>query len=240
MLTNPDKELFKNVSKQNVHDYYKMVAPYILPYLVGRPLALVKCPGGVESSCFYNKNSDGGKIYINNQQELLAQVQQNTIEFHIGGLLTFDLDPDDTLGHDALIRACLDLKKILDTLGLESFIKTSGNKGYHIVVGNPPSADIAGFARKVAELMAAKHPDRYTTNIRKDARKGLIFVDWLRNTKGATCVAPYSLRAKPNAGVSMPISWAKLKSTPPDAVTIHNAGKFLRHSSSWQGMIQPQ
>jgi len=207
-----------------VHDYYKAVAKRILPYLKGLPVALVKCPGGIESSCFYNKNQDGEKIFINSEEELLAHVQQNTIEFHIQYGTVFDLDPDENLSHEVLVQACLDLKEILDELKLESTIKTSGNKGYHITIERDAEAE---FARNVAELMAAKFPKLYTTNIRKDARKNRIFVDWLRNTKGATCVAPYSLRAKPDAGISMPIPWSKLKTTPPDAVTTHN---FTSHS----------
>jgi len=213
-----------------VHDYYKLVAKRMLPYLRGKHIALVKCPGGVETSCFYNKNSDGGKITIDTEDELLAHIQQNTIEFHAQIGTVFDLDPDSGLSHDKLIQACLDLKKILDELNLASFIKTSGNKGYHITIQRDADPE---FARNVAELMAAKYPNRYTTNIRKDARRGLIFVDWLRNTKGATCVAPYSLRAKPNAGISVPIPWSKLKTIAPDTITIHNAKEYLG-SSPWK------
>jgi len=234
-LSNPNKELFEGVTKQNVYDYYDSVANKILPLFEGRAVAIVKCPGGVESSCFYNKNIDGGKIYINTKEELLSQIQQNAIEFHVEGYpqMVFDLDPDEGLSHDALVQGCLDLRKILKDLGLTPTIKTSGGKGYHVMVTvDMPFEEFVAFSKNVAELMAAKFPDKYTTNIRKDARKGLVFIDWLRNTKGATCVVAYSLRAKPNAGISMPIPWSKLKTTKPDGVRIRNIAGFEFHKNS--------
>ena len=129
---------------------------------------------------------------------------------------------------------------MLDALGLKSFLKVSGGKGYHIVVPLLPEADwetASEFARRVAETAEKKWPDRYTSNIRKEKRKGKIFIDWARNCGGSTGVAPYSLRARAGAKVSMPIAWKELDSVLPSGVTVFDALKRLKAPDPWKGFF---
>ena len=244
MLTSPEKEMFNGITKQDLADYYAKVADLILPHIKGRVLSLVRCPKGSSEPCFYAKNpQDNSQYYIVNDKEgLLYEVQMNTIEFHTWGskykeldkpdVMVFDLDPSEGLGLAKVRQGVRDLKSILDELGLESFLKTSGGKGYHIVVRyrSDDWENFKKFAKQVAELMEAKWPNRYTTNIRKDARVGKIFVDYLRNAKGATSIAPYSVRAKPGAPISMPIDWEKLDMVKPNSVTIKNIDRFIKNT----------
>ena len=123
---------------------------------------------------------------------------------------------------DKVRQGVLDLKSVLDKLSLTSFLKTSGGKGYHIVLPFQTSPDweaFSLFARKTAEIMEAMWPERYTSNMRKEKRKGKIFIDWVRNGRGATSVSPYSLRAKEGASVSMPIGWEELNTVAPAGVS---------------------
>ena len=125
----------------------------------------------------------------------------------------------------------------MDKLGLKSFVKTSGGKGYHVVV--PLSKGIswgkAGeFSKGVAKLMEEMWPENYTTNIRKEKRKGKIFVDWVRNGRGATSVAPYSLRARKGAKVSAPISWRELDRILPDSIDIETMKDRLKKPDPWK------
>jgi len=128
-----------------------------------------------------------------------------------------------------------DLKSVLDELGLRSFLKTSGNKGYHIYVPCRPSED---FAKSVAMVMEKRWPKRYTSNSRKVNRRGKIFVDWMRNGRGATSIAPYSVRAKAGARVSMPISWEELDTISPDDITMNNALERVKlFDNPWVGLV---
>jgi bifunctional non-homologous end joining protein LigD len=244
-ISNPDKLLFEGITKAQVADYYQKVSKRMLPHIQGRYLALVKCPNGIDGDCFYNKNQNEELITVSSVQELLSHVQMNTIEFHVWGstvgnldmpdVMVFDLDPDEGLGLKEVRQGVRDLKSVLDELNLESFLKTSGGKGYHVVVPFKPTGweDFRNFSKSVAEVMEAKWPYRYTTNIRKQNRVGKIFIDWLRNTRGATSVAPYSLRAKKGAPVSMPIEWDELGRVAPDGVDIKRAIKRLSKPEPW-------
>lgn len=130
-----------------------------------------------------------------------------------------------------------DIKSILDSLSLTSFLKTSGGKGYHVVVPFEPSVEweaFYSFARRVAELMENKWPDRYTSNVRKDKRKNRIFIDWIRNGRGATSIAPYSVRARKGAKVSMPIAWRELNTVAPDGVDMAGALKRIGGADPWE------
>lgn len=240
-ITSPDKIVFTDpdITKQQIVDYYVKIAPKILPYIQNRNLALIKCPSGVEKNCFYNKNQNDELITISSVDDLIFQVQNNTIEFHVWGsqvdslekpdVMVFDLDPDEGMNLDQIRQGVRDLKGVLVELGLKPHLKTSGGKGYHVVVDFTPSMgweEFRGFAKNVATVMEQKWGDRYTTNIRKQNRKGKIFIDWIRNTRGATSVAAYSLRAKPNATISCPIAWEDLDKIAPDGVNIFNVNDF--------------
>lgn len=185
--------------------------------------------------------SDDVYFFLKNKTQLLKQVQLGSIEFHTWGckcdnfskpdLMVFDLDPDQKLSLEKLRQGVLDLKEILDELKLKPYLKTSGGKGYHVYTffdGFSSWKSYETFCKNVAVLMEQKYPDKYTTNIRKEARKGKIFIDFLRNKKGATCVAPYSLRARKNLPISMPIKWEQLFEVKPNDVTINNYKTFLK------------
>ena len=128
-----------------------------------------------------------------------------------------------------LREGVLYLKEVLDTLKLKSYLKTSGGKGYHVVVpftANKNWEKFGEIASQISLLLEEKHPKMFTTNMRKDKRNGKIFIDYLRNKKGATCVAPYSLRARKGAPISMPIDWSELNKIKPNEVNIKNFEKY--------------
>lgn len=250
-ISSPDKLLFTDppVTKHQVAEYYAAVSERMLPFVRGRALSLVVCPRGVKSECFYKKNP--APIIVNTADDLLDAVQNNTIEFHAWGsavatrekpdVMVFDLDPDEGLSLRDVRRGVLDLKSVLDELNLIAFLKTSGGKGYHIIVPFTPAADWAAFgafAKSVAQVMEQKWPDRYTTNVRKVNRRGKIFVDWIRNTRSATSIAPFSIRARAGASISMPIAWDELPKTAPNAVTMKNAVARLEKSDPWKDFFK--
>ena len=264
-LTNPQKIMYpKNkITKKEVYEYYKRVSNRMLPYVQNRIFSTVRCPGGVTSEKFFKKHFGENKYlckkniknkegktedyyYIERVEGLLYEVQMNGLEFHISGanandmrhpnMLVFDLDPDEGLSLKKLRDGVRDLKSILDNLNLASFLKTSGGKGYHIVVPIywVTWKSFEKIAKTIAELMVTKYPDKYTINMSKRARKGKIFIDYLRNKKGATCVAPYSLRARDKARVSMPIKWSELDKVKPDEINIYEAIKSLKRKDPWE------
>ena len=269
-ITNPDKLLFEEpkITKQEVVLYYQKIAKRMMPYIKNRIISSVRCPDGVEGICFYKKhlgkynsgikkinlpNDNGNKedyYYLTTISGLISEVQMNTIEFHIWGsqipkinkpdMMVFDLDPDDKLDLDQLRNGVRDLKSILDELSLVSFLKTSGGKGYHVVIPFKPSASwskFREFAKNIALLMEDKWPDLYTSNMRKSNRKNKIFIDWIRNAKSATSIAPYSLRIKKNAPVSMPIKWSELDKVAPNTFTMKEALKRLKNNDPWKNFF---
>lgn len=270
-VSSPDKIVFKDpeVKKLEIAQYYAAVAKRMMPYAGGRVLSVVRCHKGVSAACFFKKhpvsegegtaileieNSEGEKsdyFYLKDERGLISEAQLGTLEFHVWGsraddlerpdMMIFDLDPDEGMGLDQIRQGVRDLKKVLDSLSLQSFLKTSGGKGYHVVVPFRPTAEwdaFRDFSRQVAQLMEKKWPERYTSNVRKIKRKGKIYIDWVRNGRGATSVAPYSLRARPGAHVSMPIAWRELSTVAPDGVDMFDALKRLKKADPWKGFFQ--
>jgi len=185
--------------------------------------------------------------YIKNPLGLIGEVQMNDYEFHLWSckvnklskpdMIVFDLDPDTHLTLEKVRLGVKDLKSILDELHLVSFLKTSGGKGYHIFV--PISSlknwdEAREFSLNIAKIMEMKWPDRYTSNVRMEKRKGKIFIDWIRNTKSATSVAPYSVRLKKKLSVSMPIKWSELDKIKPDEITMDLAIQRLKRIDPWK------
>ena len=146
--------------------------------------------------------------------------------------LIFDFDPDESLGWDKVVEAVNVLRKLLETLGLRAFIKTTGGKGLHVVIPVEPTRDwddAKAFCKAIAELLVRTFPDRFTSKITKSTREGRIFVDYLRNAENATAIAPYSVRAKANAPVAMPIAWEQLKDDLRfDRFNVRNVPSLLR------------
>jgi bifunctional non-homologous end joining protein LigD len=255
-ISHPDKVLYpeQGITKRDLAEYYSKVADWMLPYVVDRPLAIVRCPEGRGKACFFQKHPGEGAsahlrkvniaakgapeyhLAIDDLSGLISLVQIGVLEIHVWGSkagqlekpdrLIFDLDPDPSIEWPQVVAAARDLRAMLEELGLTAFLKTSGGKGLHIVVPVQPRVEWDGakaFCRAVADLMVRAAPDRFIATMSKAARKGKIFIDYLRNGRGATAVAPFSTRAKPGATVSAPIAWEELSARlRPDHFTIEN------------------
>ncbi|MBL0920900.1 MAG: DNA ligase D [Phycisphaerales bacterium] len=180
---------------------------------------------------------------------LVTLVQFGVLEIHPWGsragdlerpdTMTFDLDPGEDVEFARVREAALRVREILDGAGLEGFVKTSGGKGLHVVAPLKPGAgwdEVKSFARAVAEKMASEAPSRYLSKMTKAARTGRVFVDYLRNGRGATSVAPYSTRARPGAPVSAPVQWDDLPEVKGGAqFTVWDAPALLRGRDPWAG-----
>lgn len=267
VLGNADKLLWPKakISKQDLLDYYASVWPLMEPFIIDRPLSLLRAPDGIGGQRFFQKHASPGMhkaistikdpqdkqehLYIRDFNGIAALVQLGVVEIHIWGAkvdtietpdqVVFDLDPDEGLTDDAVRSAALEVKKHLDELGLPSFVKTSGGKGFHVVVPLKPKAqweEVKTFAHDFADAMVQAQPELYTATLSKKARKGRIFIDYLRNGRGSTTVAPYSLRANEYAAISMPITWEMLNTKiSPKAFVIDGkeTEKILNGPSAW-------
>ncbi len=267
-ITNPNKIVFDNgVKKINVVNYYNAVSKLMFPFLKNRIVSVVRCPQGIDSACFFKKHPEndlagikkiivtGEKehefFFIENSSGIISQAQMNTIEFHIWAsnvnylenpdIMTFDLDPDEKMDINNIRQGVNDLKSILDELSLVSFLKTSGGKGYHVVLPFQPVVNwkiFHDFSQKIAKVMEEKWPQKYTSNIRKIKRKNKIYVDFGRNTRGATSIAPYSLRARIGAKVSMPIEWSELYKISPNQIDLKIALERIKKNNPWEGFFE--
>jgi bifunctional non-homologous end joining protein LigD len=243
-LTHPDRLYWPDdgVTKAGLADYYAEVWSRMAPFVVDRPLALLRCPDGIGGQSFFQKHGwkglsenvllpsdpkEGGEplIAIRDLDGLVSLVQAGALEIHPWGstlndwerpdTLVMDLDPGDGVEWEALIEAAKEVRARLADAGLAAFVKTSGGKGLHVVSPVKPKAQwpaVKAFAKAIADAMAANSPDRYVSTIAKAKRKGKILVDYLRNQRGMTAVAAYSTRARPGAAVSMPVGWEELGS----------------------------
>jgi bifunctional non-homologous end joining protein LigD len=267
-LSHPDKLLWPEagVTKQGLLDHYTAVWPRMERFVVNRPLALVRAPDGVAGKQrFFQKHASPGMheaigkmadpedgeelLYIKDFNGVAALVQLGVVEIHIWGCtidaidtpdqVVFDLDPDEGLDMNDVRAATLDIRRRLDELGLPNVVKTSGGKGFHVIVPLKPKADwkmVKTFAHDFAEAMEQSDPDKYTATLSKKARTGRIFIDYLRNARGSTTVAPYSSRAKPNATVSVPVTWPEVENGvgPADfAIGGKALGKALKTPDPW-------
>jgi bifunctional non-homologous end joining protein LigD len=244
------------LTKRQLAAYYARVADWMLPLLHDRPVSLVRAPEGIEGEQFFQRNTTGlaipdietiqrssGKpaMLINSPKALLSAVQMSAIEIHAWNATTadltrpdrfiLDLDPDPTLPWVRMVEATNLVSVVLQELGLDSFLKTSGGKGIHIVVPLTPKDDWAAvktFSHAIVKHIAKLIPDRFSAVSGPKNRVGRIFIDYLRNSSGATTVAAYSVRARPGLAVSLPI-WPEELSTLQGAhiFTIQNVFKRL-------------
>jgi bifunctional non-homologous end joining protein LigD len=260
-LTHPDRVLWPDVgvTKQGLAEFYVEIWPWIAPHVADRPLALVRCPGGVEAGCFFQKHAwagisehiarsrdpeDGEEILsIRDVHGLLALTQASVLEIHAWGAklgriekpdgITFDLDPAPEVAWPDLAAAAIEVRDRLKERGLDSFVKTTGGKGLHVYAPLEPAAgwqEVKGFAHDLAVAMAKDSPRRYLATASKAARRGRIFVDYLRNGRGATAVVAYSPRARAGATVSTPLGWDELgPEMRPDRFTVLNLLNRLKH-----------
>lgn len=260
-ISSPARVIFPkdNITKLDVAKYYALVSPLMCPHLCDRLVSVIRCHDNIEMGYFFKKHpvsegedvkikKVGGDEYfsIQNARGLIKQVQLGSVEFHTWGseifdinhpnIMVFDLDPDESVNHKTLCLGAKLLKQTLDELELKSFLKTSGGKGYHVVVPfdkNFSWQKFSNFSKQVALLLEGKHPNLFTSNIRKVNRKNKIYIDYGRNTKGATCVAPFSLRARRGAPVSMPIEWQDLEKYAPNHFNLKNAKAYLKQHTPW-------
>ncbi len=261
-ITHPEKIMFPHtgIKKSTLAAYYAAVASRMLPYIKDRILSLVCCPSGIEGEKFFRRHLEGdfsgiGRVpakdgeeyfYAADEKGILSMVQYNAVEFHVWGskkaaqdrpdIMVFDLDPDEGLSLSDVRRGVRELKDVLDGLGLRSFLKTSGGKGYHVVVPFKSGVEVytfRDFSKGIVEFMASERPERYTANVSKKAREGKIYIDWQRNSPGSTSVAPYSVRAREGAPVSMPITWEELSKVAPNGVTVRSALRRLKKQDPW-------
>jgi bifunctional non-homologous end joining protein LigD len=270
-LTHPERILWPEpgITKQGLADFYAEIADWILPHVTGRPLSLLRCPSGTSEKCFFAKHpwagldDSVGRVEVGEKEPMLViddlaglinMVQAGVVEIHPWGSRTenleqpdrliFDLDPGEGVPWSATIAAALEVRGRLADLGLASFVKTSGGKGLHVVVPIAPQAEwdaAKAFTESIASAMAKDHPDKYVATAAKRARPGRIFIDYLRNGRGATAVAPYSTRGLPQASVSTPIAWDELsEGLKAYHYTVDNIGHRLRFlkRDPWEGFFK--
>jgi bifunctional non-homologous end joining protein LigD len=241
-LTHPDRVLYPHpaLTKLALARYYERISSWMLPHVQGRPLTLVRCPQGVNGHCFFMKHSGvwsppalqkvqiqektkvGDYLVVRDLSGLIALVQMDVLEIHtwnarieqieLPDRLVFDLDPGPRVPFREVVEAARLVRGALARLKLESFVKTTGGRGLHVVVPLAPIDWARGlaFSRVVAEFIAAENPRRYTTALAKSGREDKILIDYLRNNRAHTAVATYSTRARPGAPVSVPIAWDEL------------------------------
>ncbi len=229
------------ITKEALAEYYRSVADWILPEIVDRPLTLVRCPTGAGGPCFFQKHfatgmktvprvairekgSEAQYLVVRNVRDLVAVVQEGVIEIHPWGArtddpdrpdrMTFDLDPAPDVGFAPVVEAAIAMRDMLAGFDLAAFARTTGGKGMHVVVPLRRGLawpDLKAFARALAETFARGDPARFTATPTKRSRTGRIFIDYLRNARGATAVAGYSARARPGAPVAMPLAWKEVE-----------------------------
>ena len=236
-LTHPGRKLFQEpaISKQDLADFYSEIAEWILPELHRRPLALLRCPDGAGKTCFFQKRATPGfpgsvhqargepYLWIEDVDGLMGMVQMGVLELHAWGAtvddiehpdrVVFDLDPGEGVAWRRVIAAARLLRERLEQLGLQSFVRTSGGKGLHVVLPLQPQAGwdtVKNFTHALAQMLAKEQPDEFIATASKARRKGRIYIDYLRNGRGATAVASYTLRARPGAPAAVPLDWSEL------------------------------
>jgi bifunctional non-homologous end joining protein LigD len=276
IISHPERVIDKQsgLHKVDLAHFYESISDWILPHLDHRAVALLRCPEGVEGEQFFQKHSERLAIpnikqldpkldpgharlmEIDSVQALVGAAQMGTIELHTWGStydkielpdhFVLDLDPDPALPWRSMIEATQMTLAVLDELGLDAFIKTSGGKGMHIIVPLARKADwdtVKAFAKALAQFMEKQLPERFTATSGPKNRVGKIFIDYLRNTRGASTVAAYSARARPGLPVSVPVTRDELASLKSSAQwNIANLQKRLRKlkADPWAGYKNTQ
>jgi bifunctional non-homologous end joining protein LigD len=258
-LTHPDRILYPDtaLTKLDVARYYAAVRDWVLPQLSHRVLTLVRSPGGPGKKMFYQKHVGAGAPdairafemagetepypFIDDLPGLVALAQMDVLEIHPWGStieklerpdrVTFDLDPDEGLAWSRITEAAANVRDALHGIGLDSFAKTTGGKGLHVVVPLTPKLqwdEVKAFTRWVADTLVAQSPGQFTANQTKKARQGRIYIDYLRNGRGATAVGAYSPRARSGAPVSTPLFWEEVENgVRPEAFTVETVPNRL-------------
>jgi bifunctional non-homologous end joining protein LigD len=241
-VTHPERVVDPSTGlrKIDVVRYYESIADWLLPHLKGRPVSLVRAPGGIGGELFFQKHPESklpglkaldpglwpghaALLAVDSVQALVAAAQMNVLEFHTWNStvkaidkpdrIVFDLDPGEGVSWNEVQDAALLVHALLDALGLKCWLKTSGGKGLHVVVPLAPRlayAPVKAFSKAVVEHLARTIPQKFVALPGAKNRVGHIFVDYLRNGHAATTAAAFSARARPGLGVSMPVAWSQL------------------------------
>lgn len=241
-ISHPERIIFskEKITKLELAQYYEAAGRWILPHVVNRPLSLLRCPEGAEKECFFQKhlseltlkhvkridipdNDNGEYLVVHDIAGLVELVQMGVIEFHTWGSTTddvqkpdriiFDLDPDPAVPWTMVMEGAKLVQFLLINIGLESYLKTTGGKGLHIVVPIVPEHAfpvIKAFSKSIASHLAETIPTHFVAVMSKAKRKDKIFIDYLRNGEEATAIAAFSVRAREGAPISVPIKWDEL------------------------------
>jgi bifunctional non-homologous end joining protein LigD len=272
-ISHPDRVIFPDlgITKRQLVEYYAGIADWILPHIANRPLSLLRCPGGISGECFFQKHFATGMkgikrvtikeksktsdyLVLRDKHDLVLLIQEGVVEIHPWGATAddpdapdqfiFDLDPAPDLPFTAVVDAAKTMRDYLAAMKIESFCKTTGGKGLHVVAPlkrDVDWAELKAFSKKIASNFATAAPDRFTVNPLKRERSDRIFLDYLRNDRGSTAVAPYVVRARPGATISLPLDWNEVNARlDPSRYTLASVPKLLasRKNDPWAGMIK--
>ena len=255
------------VTKRDLARYMEAAAPRMLPHIAQRPISIVRTPDGIGGETFYQRHALKGTqadmlaikvagekepyLGVDSAAALVALAQQAVTEIHPWGSkkgdpdvperIILDLDPAPDVAFDRVIEGALELRKRLTKLGFTPFVKTTGGKGLHVVIAIKGAdwPEAKAFAKAVAVQLETDMPERYTTTLAKKARTGKIFIDYLRNDRTSTGVAPWSPRAREGAPVAVPIAWSQVKKgLDPQKWTVRTVAPLLKKADPWAGLAK--
>ena len=274
MITHPEKVLFPDagITKGELAAYYQSLAPILVPHIRARPVTMERFPQGIDQEGFLQKNvvkgfpawlervevpKKGGTVHyalITDERSLMWVINQNTITPHVWtsraphldrpDLCIIDLDPS-TDDRDTLRAAALAVRDLLAEIGLESWVKTSGSKGYHIAIpldGATGYRQVWRFVQGAADALIRRHPDLFTQEFSKADRGDRVLVDIGRNGPGPTCAAVYAVRARAGAPVSAPCTWAEIdeRRVDPRTFTLKTMAARMAEVGDLWGDLRPQ